>query len=305
MSALFLTVTLPFDYWGNGAGYLQARGWLERALAHASAVPVAVRARARVLGAYLALQQGDLAAGERLLEQAEPLALQLGASAELAHAAWLRGWISVHQGNSREAIGCYERGLAVLTRLPQPDLHIQLSLLINLGHHAVLGGDTDRAEAACRQILEITEPPRSFTFEPGPSGYAGLSPGVEASWIKPLRTSGRVCGCARTPWATATRSRSAWRRWPGSRPASSTAALPPCSAPPTLCGPSWAAPSPAIRSGSTTTGSVRRGPATASGRPRSVRLHPRPKPALPGSDHLRSTNAPSLHRPAPAPRRRR
>ncbi len=162
-AVLRLTVTVPDGYWRVGGMYREVRGWLERALAHADAVPTALRARAQLLASEFSLQLGDLGSGERLLKQAEPLAQRLDPSSELAHAVWLRGWINLRQGgNSRDTIDFVDRALAILARLPQPNPHLHLGLLTALGHYEVLGGDTDRAEAACRQILAITGPRGEF-----------------------------------------------------------------------------------------------------------------------------------------------
>ena len=156
-AALRLAVSLPRPYWWARGLFGEGRRWLDRALAQATA-PTALRARALLVNSHLAFGQGDAAAGMRLLDEGEELARRLDASAELAHAAYLRGLGALFANDLPVAVETLEPGPddPVARRRtrpgPVPDV------LLAFGLAAGLAGDHERADAVPQEMLAIVEP---------------------------------------------------------------------------------------------------------------------------------------------------
>ncbi|MEV7731761.1 LuxR C-terminal-related transcriptional regulator [Streptomyces sp. NPDC088921] len=110
---LALAAALRF-HWCAGGLLGEGRRQLDQALA---AAPESTPARARALwaAAWVALLQGDVAAAERWLAEAEELGEQLDDPVVGAHVMGLRGSLAVFLGRLEEAVPLYERAVAAHT----------------------------------------------------------------------------------------------------------------------------------------------------------------------------------------------
>ncbi len=152
-AALRIALTLPFTYWTSQAIFGEGRRWLDRALDQYTA-PTDLHARALMFAGYSAILQGDVDVAARLHHQAHDLAQLLGLPTELAFDAFVQAMGAIGRDDMPAAAESCERGLAILSRAPQPELEVRLVLLGMLG----LAGDRQRAHAANQEILAITEP---------------------------------------------------------------------------------------------------------------------------------------------------
>jgi predicted ATPase/DNA-binding NarL/FixJ family response regulator len=153
---LGLATSLPWSYWRAPGLLGEGRRWLGLALAQATAAP-AQRVRALLTSSQLAFWQGDAAAATRLLDEGEELARRIGAGAELAHAAYLRGAGAMFAGDLPGAGASLDRARAMLADAPHPDPDLPLHVLRSVAVVAGLTGELDRASAACDEASAITE----------------------------------------------------------------------------------------------------------------------------------------------------
>jgi predicted ATPase/DNA-binding CsgD family transcriptional regulator len=160
-AALRLVVTAPLSYWWDQGLFSEIRRWLDTALAHPGPASH-LRARAMLFSAQLAITQGDAEAGIRLADRGEDLARRLGATVELAYAAFVRGILPMYGGDMAAAADAFERTGAILASGPAPGpglaLELNIGRLTGLGVTAGLLGDHQRADACYQQVLTITEP---------------------------------------------------------------------------------------------------------------------------------------------------
>ena len=159
-AVLHVAVTLPGLYWWTGGLVGESRRWLDLALAQVTA-PTTVRARALLFDSHIAIAQDQADVGLRLLDEGATLARQLGATAELALAAHVRGMALLYRGELPAAIEAFESTQDILATVPESesgfDLELRLALLIVLGMAAGLAGDQQRADACLVEVLSITE----------------------------------------------------------------------------------------------------------------------------------------------------
>jgi predicted ATPase/DNA-binding NarL/FixJ family response regulator len=157
-AALRLAVSLPGPYWAASGLLGEGRSWLDRALAQATA-PTAARAEALLVNSFLALGQGDFAVGMRLLDEGEELARQLNASAEVGHAAYLRGVGALFAGDLPGAVEALNRARTTLAGAPHPELDLSLYLHVLQAFCVATGlaGDLDRATAGHQEMQAIIE----------------------------------------------------------------------------------------------------------------------------------------------------
>ena len=133
-------MSLPGPYWATSGLLGEGRSWLDRALAQATA-PTAARAEALLVNSFLALGQGDFAAAMRLLDEGEELARQLNASAEVGHAAYLRGVGALFAGDLPGAVEALNRARTTLAGAPHRELDLSLYLHVL---HVLRGHRTGR-----------------------------------------------------------------------------------------------------------------------------------------------------------------
>jgi non-specific serine/threonine protein kinase len=130
---------------------------LDRLLARPGAAS-ALRARALLFAAQVAITQGDSAAAMRLLERGEDRARQLGARVELAYASFVRGYLPLYQGDLPAAIEAFTKMDAMSMAESGLALELRLGRLLALGVAAGLAGDHALADACHDEILAVAEP---------------------------------------------------------------------------------------------------------------------------------------------------
>jgi predicted ATPase/DNA-binding CsgD family transcriptional regulator len=102
--------------WFSSGSFNEGRHWLERALAM-DPEPSPARAKALWVGGWFAAQQGDVAAGLRMLDESRALAGRLGDESALAWATLWTGHGVMVQGDFPRAVELMEEGLAGHRRL--------------------------------------------------------------------------------------------------------------------------------------------------------------------------------------------
>ncbi|MET7474763.1 LuxR C-terminal-related transcriptional regulator [Streptomyces sp. NPDC005648] len=112
---LRLVTALSF-HWGAGGFLSEGRARFEQALS-AAPEPTPERARALLAATWVAQTQGDLAAADRWLDEAESLGELLDDPALRATAGGFRGVSAHYRGRPQESIERYEEALAVMTAL--------------------------------------------------------------------------------------------------------------------------------------------------------------------------------------------
>ena len=171
--ALAMAVRMPRLFWWSQGLFGEGRRWLDRALGQTSR-PTALRARALLLASQLAIAQGDVDKGTRLLEQGQELAQWLNASAEITYAAYVRGFGALLQNDIPVALESFDGALTILSTAPEPDLKEQLDVLLALATTAGLAGDEERAGACLKEMLEIIEPLEENYYRSGVMWSRGL-----------------------------------------------------------------------------------------------------------------------------------
>jgi predicted ATPase len=173
-AALRLAVTLPMLYWWARGLFSEGRQWIDRALTQATE-PTSIRARAMLLNGYLAVCQGDVAAGMRLVERGEAFVGPLDDPVNRAYARYVRGTITGIQNDLPAAVESLEDALTILSQLPGPELEMRLGILMSLGIYAGLSGDSQRAHDCYQEIMAITVPRRGISYR----SYALWALGIE------------------------------------------------------------------------------------------------------------------------------
>lgn len=153
--ALRLVTALPSLVWWWGEGVFdEGRRWLELALAEAS--PTALYARALLLGADLALGQGETDTATRLLAEGDQLARRLGDTPTMAFADCVRGSALLFGGEPQAAVDPLARARDALSSAPQPDADLLVLVLLSLGGAAAQAGDRELAGTCRADLLAIT-----------------------------------------------------------------------------------------------------------------------------------------------------
>jgi predicted ATPase/Tfp pilus assembly protein PilF len=135
-------------------GYLtEGRAWLDRALADAVGLPLAIQARARGGAGILAESQGDYERATTLHEDALAAARQLGDQIAIATSLTDLGSIARFQGEYRRAAELHEQALSIWRELN--DERGTISSLHELGWLALDRGDYPAAEALLTESLVL------------------------------------------------------------------------------------------------------------------------------------------------------
>ncbi|TQS24790.1 AAA family ATPase [Microbispora sp. KK1-11] len=152
-TGLRMATLLTEPYWIANAFYGEGRHWLDRALA---AVPerTPLRARALLSDAFMALTQGDAAAGLPLLDEGRALAEELGDPEILAHASLVAGLAAHYRGDYPS---CAELlSLALAEQEAAGDKSGMLISLTTLGATVGHLGDRERATELFERSIELT-----------------------------------------------------------------------------------------------------------------------------------------------------
>ena len=130
---------------------VQARGWLDAALAPEHGLPPPMRLKALIAAIAVAISQGDFRASSTLGAEAVALAEELGDRQEMTFALVARGGALVFQGQLAEGIDCLEQSLAYCRETG--DDWTKASVLTYLGVASRRAGDSGLAE---RQLTEAS-----------------------------------------------------------------------------------------------------------------------------------------------------
>ena len=142
------------SYWVQGR-FDEARHWLGEALARSSGVTV-LRVRAMLRNSILAMVGGEIATGDRLLEEARRLIRQVSdpmVQAQLHHVAAHSARVA---GDLPRAVSQLEQALAVSN--DRTDLDCYLDILQSLAFVASMAGQHARATACYEEIIQLTGP---------------------------------------------------------------------------------------------------------------------------------------------------
>ncbi|WP_344679012.1 helix-turn-helix transcriptional regulator [Saccharopolyspora taberi] len=105
-------------YWLGCGRQREGRLWLDRLLAVDSGLSPE-RVAALWVNSYLAVYDGDIPAGLRLLDQYRELATPLNDPAVVAHATYIRGLAELFQGGIEDAISLLDEGVRLERGLPE------------------------------------------------------------------------------------------------------------------------------------------------------------------------------------------
>jgi predicted ATPase/DNA-binding CsgD family transcriptional regulator len=149
------------QHWVAWGRMSEGRHWLDRALAHPTAIPVE-RARALRLDAWLALLQSDTNEAARMLDEARPLAEAAGDDVARAYVLQTSGMLAMFQGDLSSAVDLLDQAMAVFRSAGHVmgQIHTAFLLGMNLG----LAGALERAIEAHRECLALAEPLGEFWF---------------------------------------------------------------------------------------------------------------------------------------------
>jgi predicted ATPase/DNA-binding CsgD family transcriptional regulator len=153
-AALRIIRDVPRLYWWWPGMWREGLGWLERALTRVTA-PTPLRAYALIQAADLTAWQGDADRVRRLLDDGEDLAQRVQDTHTLAFVAYIRAHTDHHRSDLTGTIETTEHGLALLASMPEPDVAMQLPLLLTMGGYAAATGDHDLAGRSFAEALRI------------------------------------------------------------------------------------------------------------------------------------------------------
>jgi non-specific serine/threonine protein kinase len=141
-------------FWLSRGLLAEGCGRLSAALA-GSAATGPVRTRALTSSGALVARQGDVAGGRAQLEEAIALWRELGDEDELASALDVLGWVLVyHPGDNQGALAAFEQSRELRRRLG--DSAGETRALVGIAQVLVALGDSERAEAISRDLLEMS-----------------------------------------------------------------------------------------------------------------------------------------------------
>jgi len=129
------------------------RVWFERLLACPGA-PSQVRVSAVRTAAWLAICQGDVAAGTELVDKGRQLARRLGEPTR-AFVDQASGLLAMFVGDFERAIVELERASTIFDRCGERTMHAETTDILGMAYG--FAGQNDRALACHRQCLELTE----------------------------------------------------------------------------------------------------------------------------------------------------
>jgi non-specific serine/threonine protein kinase len=155
-AAMEILVGVPLGFFWTQGRLGEGRHWLDAALARSSGVTVA-HVRAMLRNSLLAMVGGEIATGDRLLEEARGLISQVSdpiALAQLHHVAAHSARVA---GDLPRAVSELEQALAVSK--DGPDLDFYLDMLQSLAFVASMAGHHERSTACYEEIIQLTEPP--------------------------------------------------------------------------------------------------------------------------------------------------
>jgi tetratricopeptide (TPR) repeat protein len=150
-----IVVGIPLGcFWASG-NLGEERHWLDEALARSSGVTV-LRVRAMLRNSILAMVGGELATGNRLLDEARGLIQQVSDPLVLAQLHHVAAHSAHYAGDLPRAASELEQALAMSTSTT--DLDCYLDILQSLAFFASMAGQHERSTACYEEIIQLTGP---------------------------------------------------------------------------------------------------------------------------------------------------
>jgi predicted ATPase/DNA-binding CsgD family transcriptional regulator len=150
-----ILVGLPLGYWWAHGRHGEGRHWLDEALARSSDVTV-VRVRALLRNSALATIGGEVATGNRLLEEARGLIPQVSDPMVLAQLHHVAARAAHFAGDLPRAVSEFEQALAMPAS--RTDLDFYLDILTSLAFVASIVGQHERSKACYEEIFQLATP---------------------------------------------------------------------------------------------------------------------------------------------------
>src|SRR5271156_6278852 len=150
-----IVVGLPLGYWWVHGRLGEGRHWLDEALARPSGVTV-VRVRALLRNSVLATVGGELATGNRLLDEARGLIPQVSDPMVLAQLHQVAARSARFAGDLPRAVSELEQALAM--PVSRTDLDFYLDILNSLAFYASMAVQHERSKACHEEIFQLTGP---------------------------------------------------------------------------------------------------------------------------------------------------
>ena len=154
------------SYWTVRGPYLEARGWLERALEGGNQAPTEVRARALVAAGWLAHFHGELDAADVLATEALSVARTIGDQFTAARALLVLGQVGLQQGDYERTMVRIEAARTLFQELELTSVggsHFLARAYSILGRLAIARGDAAEATRYLEEALR-RQRPLSFTW---------------------------------------------------------------------------------------------------------------------------------------------
>jgi predicted ATPase len=177
-----------YALWDLHGHYGEGRGWLARVLGADDQLPAAVRARALLGSATLAVIQGDLESATGACEEAATLCRQAGDPAGLAHALQYLGLAAIFADDLHGAAALLEESLSN-ARIASNGW-LEAWALMFLAAAALARGEYGEAAtlaAACEVALLPVGDPECMAWALVTGAMANLSRGDNAGAIAPLK----------------------------------------------------------------------------------------------------------------------
>jgi predicted ATPase len=177
-----------YALWDLHGHYGEGRGWLARVLGADDQLPAAVRARALLGSATLAVIQGDLESATGACDEAAALCRQAGDPAGLAHALQYLGLVAIFADDLHSAAVLLEESLS--SARIAGNGWLEAYALIFLAAAALARGEYGEAAslaAACEVALLPVGDPECMAWALVTGAMANLSRGDHAGAIAPLK----------------------------------------------------------------------------------------------------------------------
>jgi predicted ATPase/DNA-binding CsgD family transcriptional regulator len=186
-----------WQFWERRDLRVEARTWLERALARAATdgIPAPARARALTAAGAIAVFQDDHAAAKAWLEDAVGAWRALGERVELARALRHLGVTVQRQGAPERAQALWEESLT-LSR-PREDARSIADVLNLLGMAAIDLGQFERAEALFGRALTALRGTGDRDFEARQLMNMGVAAGLAGDWPRAAAMCGEALAVCR------------------------------------------------------------------------------------------------------------
>jgi non-specific serine/threonine protein kinase len=138
-------------FWNIDGHYAGTRSWIEQALASGPRTQSPVRARALITAGWMALQEGDIGAALRRLEESLAMARALGATLLICQVIPALGFTRLSGGDPVSAVTLFEEGLDLART--QGATRLLGTMLYGLGLAAQVQGDLDRAHVLLAEAV--------------------------------------------------------------------------------------------------------------------------------------------------------